>query len=376
MKFLATGKNKIGLTSRAFFPRGVVQFFFALASQNAHTKGGGPTLFHTLMSESRRDFPIIRFLPSRGTNNSNKSGGVGMSTNAKMFCACSSAVMNAMIMTPLDVVKTRLQSQRHSIYTGTFDALLKIPRQEGISALWKGLSPGLLMSVPSTMIYFTCYDVLKNRLTSDESNNSTSSSMAFWAPAIAGSIARSAAAAATSPLEYMKTYIQVNSKVEFSQLFATLLSGAAQQQGAKRTWMDTMQAIRRLYTGIGITLLRDAPYAALYWIGYETLKSQAAALVPEVQNNASSMFVVDLGCGFVSGTLASALTNPIDVVKTSIQTKGPNAAQTITAAVREIYAAEGWRGFVRGMVPRVIRVGPNTAVTVSFFELFKHFIKE
>lgn len=277
-------------------------------------------------------------------------------------------------MTPLDVVKTRLQSQTksHALYTGTFDALFKIPRQEGISSLWKGLSPGLLMSVPSTMIYFTCYDVLKNALTSDQQN----SSMNFWAPAIAGSIARSAAAAATSPLEYMKTYIQVNSKVEFSQLFASLLGIKQQQQTTSRSWFETIQAIRRLYTGLGITLLRDAPYAALYWVGYETLKQQAAALVPEVQNNASSMFVVDLGCGFVSGSLASALTNPIDVVKTSIQTKGPNKAQTITRAVQEIYAVEGWRGFVRGMVPRVIRVGPNTAVTVSFFELFKHFIKE
>ena len=35
---------------------------------------------------------------------------------------------------------------------------------EGISSLWSGLSPTLVLAVPTTVVYFTSYEQLKHKL--------------------------------------------------------------------------------------------------------------------------------------------------------------------------------------------------------------------
>lgn len=41
------------------------------------------------------------------------------------------------------------------------DALLKISKTEGITSLWSGLSPTLVLAVPATVIYFVSYEQLR-----------------------------------------------------------------------------------------------------------------------------------------------------------------------------------------------------------------------
>lgn len=47
------------------------------------------------------------------------------------------------IVTPLDVIRVRLQTQSTVQITGTFDGLLKIARHEGPRKLWRGLGATL-----------------------------------------------------------------------------------------------------------------------------------------------------------------------------------------------------------------------------------------
>ena len=50
---------------------------------------------------------------------------------------------------------------RPKYFNGTFDAFIKISKVEGVSSLWSGLSPTLVLAVPTTVIYFTTYEQLK-----------------------------------------------------------------------------------------------------------------------------------------------------------------------------------------------------------------------
>jgi hypothetical protein len=50
---------------------------------------------------------------------------------------------------------------RPKYFNGTFDAFVKISRVEGVSSLWSGLSPTLVLAVPTTVVYFTTYELLK-----------------------------------------------------------------------------------------------------------------------------------------------------------------------------------------------------------------------
>jgi solute carrier family 25 citrate transporter 1 len=59
---------------------------------------------------------------------------------------------------PLDVVKTRMQSERASQYRGAFDCAATIFRQEGVRRFWKGTTPRLLRLILSGGIVFTIYE--------------------------------------------------------------------------------------------------------------------------------------------------------------------------------------------------------------------------
>jgi solute carrier family 25 (mitochondrial citrate transporter), member 1 len=68
---------------------------------------------------------------------------------------------------PMDVIKTRLMAQnkaaalaagKEPAYRGLLDALVKIPREEGIRALWKGLLPRLMRIPPGQAIVWGVSD--------------------------------------------------------------------------------------------------------------------------------------------------------------------------------------------------------------------------
>ena len=116
------------------------------------------------------------------------------------------AIITSLLMTPLDVIKIRMQAQNRLThksdcfvykngnmdqickyfkgseswynrnipggrYTGTLDAMVKIVRVEGITSLWSGLIPTLLMALPQVVLYFTAYEESKRLLGYHEIKN-------------------------------------------------------------------------------------------------------------------------------------------------------------------------------------------------------------
>lgn len=113
----------------------------------------------------------------------------------QVISACTGAMITACFMTPLDVIKTRMQSQQSPAhkcffysnglmdhlfasgpngpelaslrqrpqFSSSWDALMKISRHEGLAALWSGLGPTLVSALPSTIIYFVAYEQFKAR---------------------------------------------------------------------------------------------------------------------------------------------------------------------------------------------------------------------
>ncbi len=78
-----------------------------------------------------------------------------------------SGAMGPIVNNPLDVVKTRLQKQNTAKkfngtpkYTGLIQACLRIGKEEGAGALWKGITPRLLRIVPGQAITFATYEAV------------------------------------------------------------------------------------------------------------------------------------------------------------------------------------------------------------------------
>ena len=78
--------------------------------------------------------------------------------------------------------------------------MAKIYKMGGLRALYKGLAPVLLISVPSTMIYYVGYEIIRDGI-SDTIGQS-------YAPVIAGLVARTFAVTLISPFELLRTRVQ------------------------------------------------------------------------------------------------------------------------------------------------------------------------
>jgi solute carrier family 25 citrate transporter 1 len=71
--------------------------------------------------------------------------------------------LGPLVNNPLDVVKTRLQKQvvvpgKTPKYTGLVQACMVISKEEGVLALWKGITPRLLRIMPGQAITFMTYE--------------------------------------------------------------------------------------------------------------------------------------------------------------------------------------------------------------------------
>uniref|UniRef100_A0A2K5DGN9 Mitochondrial glutathione transporter SLC25A40 n=1 Tax=Aotus nancymaae TaxID=37293 RepID=A0A2K5DGN9_AOTNA len=271
----------------------------------------------------------------------------GISPLQQMVASGAGAVVTSLFMTPMDVVKVRLQSQRPSVplylcpngarcatwfqdptrFTGTMDAFVKIVRHEGTRTLWSDLPTTLVMTVPATAIYFTAYDQLK----------------------------------ASLPLELMRTKLQAQ-HVSYRELGACVRTAVA-QGGWCSLWLDW-----------------DVPFSALYWFNYELVKRWLNGLRPKDQTSVGMSFVA----GGISGTVAAVLTLPFDVVKIQCQVAlGAMEAVRVTPLhmdstwllLQRIPAESGTRGLFAGFLPRIIKAAPSCAIMISTYEFGKNFFQ-
>ena len=263
---------------------------------------------------------------------------------------------------PLDVIKTRMivqYAENHPSQTkGMFQMIQKVVREESISGLWRGTTPAVVRVVPGAGIYFTMLHSVSSKLR-PKSLAPTSPLPAQYA-AISGIVARSSAAVALCPISVIKTRMEATHVS--SQAYQSLFGGLSH--------VIKTDGILGLYRGLLPTLIRDAPYAALYFMTYDRTR---AWFHSHIQSDAS--YLQPLVCGAFSGGFATLCTHPPDVIRTRIQafqrtpSKGyAGMSLSIAKVIQHICATDGIKGLFTGIAPRVTRRSLSSAVTWMTFE--------
>ncbi|PXF42100.1 Mitochondrial substrate carrier family protein E [Gracilariopsis chorda] len=96
-----------------------------------------------------------------------KSLGGDSSTPAIALSAAGAGAIAGACTSPLDVIKTRIQTQGDVShgglrYSGTWDAIRCIAREEGIQGFLRGTSARVLWIMPGTAITMSCFEFLKS----------------------------------------------------------------------------------------------------------------------------------------------------------------------------------------------------------------------
>lgn len=122
-----------------------------------------------------------------------------------------------------------------------------------------------------------------------------------------------------------------------------------------------------LFTGFLPTLLEDVPDMAVKFAAYETMRMTHS----RVSNGRQPSTLEDLVMGGAAGAAAAAATTPLDVVKTRMMCAA-SSRPTLVAATKGVLAeGGGFRALFRGVGPRALSNGINSAVFFCFFEAIR-----
>lgn len=275
----------------------------------------------------------------------------------------------AVVVTPLDVMKVRMQAHVCPVggvvpcadpghVGGMGDALRKVVRADGVRGLWRGLSATLALAVPTTGLYFSMYEAFMSQAAAVDGITDG------YAAVLSGASARVVTATVASPVELARIRVQAGDR----RGVLAIVKQVYRQEGTRALWR-----------GLGPTLLRDAPFSAIYWGAYEMLKDPMRSPLPSKMLDREHKFAGYLVSGVGAGSLAALLTVPADVVKTrrqalvaSTSDHGPSGTFDIA---RAIYREEGAQGLLRGVGPRVVKVAPACAIMMGTYELFKDILQ-
>jgi len=263
---------------------------------------------------------------------------------------------------PLDVIKTRLQSQTKGAagnYTGIVDCVRKTARNEGLTALYKGILPPICAETPKRAIKFFCFGFYNARL-AEKTNLSV---------AMCGSIAGMGSGLTEglfiTPFERVKILLQ-NQKgtlKEQPSAFSQMRSVVAQHGYGTRGG---------LFTGCTATLGRHGVWNMIYFGLFKTFMPLVCPDPKAISKTELNFKRFLLGC--LCGTIASCINIPYDVAKSRLQSGaglpgGEFHGMGCHRVMSHIAKAEGNSALFAGLAAKLLRLCPAGGVMMMMNEV-------
>ncbi|XP_026469292.1 ADP,ATP carrier protein 1-like [Ctenocephalides felis] len=276
-----------------------------------------------------------------------------------------SAAISKTAVAPIERVKLLLQVQAVSKqirpenqYKGIIDAFTRIPREQGVLALWRGNLANVIRYFPTQALNFAFKDVYKQIFLGGVDKKKQ-----FWR-FFAGSLASGGAAGATAlgfvyPLDYARTRL-----------------GADVGSGKKREYTGMVDCIVKtfksdglfgLYRGFVVSVQGIIIYRAAYFGCYDTARS----LLPDPKN---TPLIISFMIAQAVTTLAGLLSYPLDTVRRRMMMQsGLKASEMVYKNTLDcwvkIFKQEGPAAFFKGAFSNVLRGAGGAMVLVLYDEI-------
>eukprot|EP00930_Biecheleria_cincta_P031764 TRINITY_DN2202_c0_g1_i1.p1 TRINITY_DN2202_c0_g1~~TRINITY_DN2202_c0_g1_i1.p1 ORF type:complete len:661 (-),score=71.56 TRINITY_DN2202_c0_g1_i1:368-2350(-) len=330
-------------------------------------------------------------------------------------CGATASTVHDVILTPHDVVKQRLQL---GCYNGPWNCLREILRQEGVIALYRSLPVTMVSNAPHVAILATVNESMKTFLNLDRG---TSADLPWFF--FCGGVAGAVAAAATCPLDVVKTQIQTCGALQAMHRPCAPRSPGIVQM-VRNIWRT--HGLGGFYSGMTPRMIASVPSAAMCWGTYELVQSMfrtafdddafmenstgRARAASQVMNaveraaSAADAAVTSVGVGtdsdedplewehwdptkvplwkhMVAGSAAGVMEHvamyPADTVKTQMQavTAVSGAApMTVRATISSMWQEQGVMAFFRGCTAIGVACIPAHIGLFGTYELTKSWL--
>ncbi|KAL7342835.1 mitochondrial carrier domain-containing protein [Rhodotorula toruloides] len=219
---------------------------------------------------------------------------------AHILSAMTAGASGTILTNPLWVVKTRFMTQESGAdeprYRHTWDALVRIYREEGPKAFYRGLLPSLF-GVAHVAVQFPLYERFKVMSRPEDGSDIPSSTIL-----VCSSASKMIASIATYPHEVLRTRLQIQKNRHAAAVgdkvpnyglpttnSATSPRAAPALEGVVKTFQRILreEGVAGFYRGLGVNLLRTVPASAMTLLTYEELMRRLSQITHAVDVSAA-----------------------------------------------------------------------------------------
>lgn len=177
------------------------------------------------------------------------------------------------VVTPMEVIKIRLQAQHHSMadpldipkYRNAAHALYTVVKEEGIGALYRGVSLTALRQGSNQAVNFTAYTYFKDWLKKWQPQYE-SGNLPSWQTTLIGLVSGAMGPLSNAPIDTIKTRLQKTPAEPGTSAWSRISRISAD--------MFKQEGFHAFYKGITPRIMRVAPGQAVTFTVYEFLRDK------------------------------------------------------------------------------------------------------
>ncbi|KAF9929445.1 Cu/Pi carrier [Mortierella alpina] len=256
-------------------------------------------------------------------------------------------------LTPVDVVKTRIQLDSKTYNKGMINSFGKVIRNEGAGALLTGFGPTFIGYSIQGAFKFAGYEFWKKTLIEYVGQeNAVKNRTAIYL--VGSGIAEFFASVALCPLE--ATRIRLVSQPTFATGLVSGFSRILKEDGV----------MRGFYSGFGPIIFKQVPYTMAKFAVQERAAEAILKRVGDPDKISPGMYTaVNLSSGLMAGIVAAIVSQPADTLLSKINKA--SGTGSIFTRLAGLAGELGVRGLFLGLGPRVVMVGTLTAFQFAIY---------
>lgn len=267
------------------------------------------------------------------------------------------------ISAPLERVKLLLQTQDSNFqlkgkkYTGFTNCMLRIYKEEGILAYWKGNWANILRYFPTTAFNFGFKDFFKR--TFNKYDPEKNPKMFLMGNVMAGGSAGACCMLLIYPLDFSRTRLGVDVGKDGKKLFNSLTHCM--------TSIYKKNGIKGLYQGLGISMASIFSYRGMYFGFFDTGKKM-------IKDYDNKPFWYKFSFAQILTMSSETINYPFDTVRRRMMMNSGLEKKLFNNSIqcmKIVYKEEGMVGFFKGNMSNMIRSISSSMVLVLYDEFQK-----
>jgi len=310
----------------------------------------------TAMPSAKASFQVVAAAGAEKKKQSRKLNGA-----EDFLLGGTAAAISKTIAAPIERIKLLLQNQGESAaakaqgeYKGIMDCLVRVPKEQGVAAFWRGNLANVMRYFPTQALNFMFKERYKQIFKVEKD---ASFGMRLYSNVASGGAAGATSLLVVYPLDFARTRLAVDVGT-----------------GGKREFTGTIDCIRKtaaksgwfkggVYNGFVISCVGIIIYRGAYFGIFDTV----APMMKDLG------FLAKFGLGYAVTTVAGIAAYPIDTIRRRMMMvsggENANKYKSSIGAFNMILKEEGVAALFKGAGSNVLRGLAGALVLVGFDEL-------